>query len=62
MANKRKVVVSCGTVNPEYRGVAQPELTAVFLQTEAERKKYEPIMKHFQENGLDAAGTTISGI
>lgn len=54
--------VKCGPLG-DYRGVAKPKLDVSFLQTEEEKKKYEPIMKHFQENGLPTDGaTTISGI
>jgi len=57
-----KVKVSCGTIDASYKGVAKPTLEAKFLQTEAERQKYEPIMKKLQEEGLKSSGTTISGI
>lgn len=60
--SKKPVTVTCGTIDAAYRGIADPKLDVVFLQTEAERAKYEPIMKRLQEEGLDAQGTTISGI
>lgn len=60
--SKKPVVVTCGTIDESYRGVADPKLDVVFLQTEAERAQYEPIMKKLQEEGLSTSGTTISGI
>lgn len=62
MSRESNVAVSCGTIDPDYRGVADPQLEAVYLQTEAERERYEPIMEYFLENGLEAEGATISGI
>ena len=62
MSAEATVTVSCGNIDSTYRGVADPQLEAVYLQTEAERERYEPIMEYFLENGLDSEGTTISGI
>lgn len=61
MSNK-PVTVTCGTIDESYRGIADPKLDVVFLQTEAERAKYEPIMQKLQEEGLATEGATISGI
>ncbi|MBR3690288.1 MAG: hypothetical protein IKL97_04235 [Eggerthellaceae bacterium] len=60
--SKKPVKVTCGTIDESYRGIADPKLEVVFLQTEEERAKYEPIMKRLQEEGLATQGTTISGI
>lgn len=60
--SKPRVKVECGTVDPSYRGVVNPQLKTVYLQTEAERAKYEPIMKKLLEEGLPETGGQISGI
>ena len=51
------VKVECGTIDPSYKGVANPVLEAVYLQTEEERAKYEPIMKDLVENGVQGEAT-----
>ena len=62
MSSEPAFDIKCGSIDPEYRGIADPQLEAVYLQTEEERERYEPIMQHFLENGLEAEGETISGI
>ena len=51
------VKVECGTIDPEYKGVANPTLEAVFLQTEEEAEKYGAIMKEIMESGIQAEAT-----
>ncbi len=62
MSSESTFSIRCGTIDSEYRGIADPQLEAVYLQTEEERERYEPIMQQLFENGLDVEGETISGI
>lgn len=62
MSRKPKVTVECGTIDASYKGVINPQLKAVFLQTPEEEARYAPIMKNLLENGLPETGEKISGI
>lgn len=63
MSTEPKVTVECGTVDPHYSGVADPQLTPVYLQTPEEEARYAPIMQELRENGLpESGGGQISGI
>ena len=46
----------------DYKGVKEPKLEAVYVQTPAEAQKYEPIMQEIRENGLGAKRKLQSGI
>ena len=46
----------------DYTGVVGPTLKAVYVQSEADAKKYEPIMKDIMENGLDTERELQSGL
>ena len=46
----------------DYKGVKDPTLEAVYVQTPAEAQKYDPIMKEIRENGLGTDRKLQSGI
>lgn len=60
-AKKSKVKIACGAFD-DYKGIIDPKLDVVFLQTDAEKQKYQPAMDYLVENGLETEGSTISGI
>lgn len=62
MKEKGSVLVECGTIDASYKGVANPQLNAVYLQSAEEEARYAPIMRELMENGLEVTGEKISGI
>ena len=62
MSDEKSVTIECGTVDASYRGVVDPQLEAVYVQSPKEEAKYAPIMKELLENGLPTEGEKISGI
>ena len=59
--SKPKVTVQAGATE-DYTGVVGPTLNAVYVQSEADAKKYEPIMKDILENGLDTERELQTGL
>lgn len=46
----------------DYKGVKDPKLEAVYVQTAAEAEKYEPVMQHIRENGLNSERKLQTGL
>ena len=45
-----------------YKVVKNPTLDAVYVQTQAEAEKYEPVMQHIRENGLNSERKLQTGL
>ncbi|MBR0164331.1 MAG: hypothetical protein IJQ12_06640 [Lachnospiraceae bacterium] len=58
---KPKVTVQAGATE-EYQGVVGPTLKAVYVQSDADEKKYGPIMQDIMENGLDTERELQTGL
>lgn len=58
---KPKVTVQAGAVE-DYNGVVGPTLKAVYVQSEEDAKKYDPIMQDILENGLDTERELQTGL